>query len=301
MMSKSRGQLYALLTICIWATTFVSTKVLLNDFKPIEILLLRFLIGFVALIIIYPKRLPPTTKYQEFYFIGAGCTGICFYYLLENIALTYTSASNVGVLVSVAPFFTGLLSKLFFREEKMTFNFILGFIIALVGISLISFNGTKVEVHAIGDLLALIAAFLWAIYSLLIKKISTFGYPTIATTRRIFFYGLLIMIPSLFLFNFQFNIDTILRPINLFNILYLGLGASALCFITWNLSVKILGPLKTSAYIYLVPILTMITSNFILHEEITLYALIGMLLTLFGLYLSEGKYIFKGDSHGNSK
>lgn len=110
MMNKSRGHFCAILTICIWATTFVSTKILLTDFKPIEILFIRFLIGFVTLIIIYPKRLPHTTKSQEYYFIAAGCTGICLYYLLENIALTYTSASNVGVLISVAPFFTGLLS-----------------------------------------------------------------------------------------------------------------------------------------------------------------------------------------------
>ncbi|MEA4875795.1 DMT family transporter [Anaerorhabdus sp.] len=301
MMNKSRGHFYAILTICIWATTFVSTKILLADFKPIEILFIRFLIGFVALIIIYPKRLPHTTKSQEYYFIAAGCTGICLYYLLENIALTYTSASNVGVLISVAPFFTGLLSIVFFKEEKMSLNFILGFIIAMAGISLISFNGNKVEVNLVGDLLALIAAFLWAIYSLLIKKISTFGYHTIGTTRRIFFYGLLIMIPALFLFNFQFDLDAITRPINLFNILYLGLGASALCFITWNFSVKILGPLKTSVYIYLVPILTMITSAIILHEEITIYSLFGMLLTLFGLLLSEKKHLFKGDSHGNRK
>ncbi|MEG0076489.1 MAG: DMT family transporter [Anaerorhabdus sp.] len=300
MMNKqSTGHLYALVTICIWATTFVSTKVLLTNFQPIEILFIRFLIGFIALVLIYPKRLPRTTKSQEFYFISAGCTGICLYYLLENIALTYTSASNVGVIISVAPFFTVLLSHLFFKEEKMTPNFLLGFVIAMVGISIISFNGTRVEVNFIGDLLAFLASFLWATYSLLIKKISNFGYNTIQTTRRIFLYGLLFMIPALFLFEFQINFDILIQPTILFNLIYLGLGASALCFVTWNLSVKILGPTKTSVYIYLVPILTMITSAIILHEEITIFSLFGIGLTLFGLILSESKIQFGRKNNGN--
>lgn len=300
MKNKSTGHVLALITICIWATTFVSTKLLLNDFLPIEILFIRFLIGFITLLVIYPKRLPKTTKKQELYFLGAGCTGICLYYLLENIALTYTSASNVGVIISIAPFFTGLLTKVFFKEDKLSAQFIFGFIVAMIGISLISFNGSKIEIHLVGDLLSLAAAFLWAIYSLLIRKIGTFGFNVISTTRRIFFYGLLLMIPALFIFDFNVNLTNFTNPLVLFNILYLGLGASALCFVTWNTSVKILGPVKTSIYIYLVPILTVLTSAIILDEKITLISSLGICLTLFGLFLSEKK-IDKETAHEFTK
>ena len=90
------GHLCALLTIIIWGTTFISTKVLLVDFQPVEILFFRFVMGLLALLIIYPHRLTGMTRNQEFTFVAAGLCGICLYYLLENIALTYTMASNVG-------------------------------------------------------------------------------------------------------------------------------------------------------------------------------------------------------------
>ena len=105
---KTFGHLAALLTIVIWGTTFISTKILLVDFKPVEILFFRFVMGFVILLAISPKRLKTKSRKEELTFVLAGLCGICLYYLLENIALTYTLASNVGVIISVAPFFTAI-------------------------------------------------------------------------------------------------------------------------------------------------------------------------------------------------
>lgn len=103
--NRTAGHLAALLTILIWGTTFISTKILLTDFQPVEILFFRFVMGFAALLLIFPRSLGKTSLRQELTFAAAGLTGICLYYLLENIALTCTSASNVGVIVSAAPFF----------------------------------------------------------------------------------------------------------------------------------------------------------------------------------------------------
>ena len=100
----------ALMTVILWGTTFISTKVLLVDFQPVEILFFRFIIGFAALFLISPRRLKVKEKKQEITFMLAGLTGICLYYLLENMALTYTLASNVGVIISAAPFFTAILT-----------------------------------------------------------------------------------------------------------------------------------------------------------------------------------------------
>lgn len=202
--NKATGHLSALLTILIWGTTFISTKVLLVDFQPVEILFFRFVMGLLALLIVYPHRMKGTTRKQELTFVVAGLCGVCLYYLLENIALTYTMASNVGVIISVAPFFTAILSHLFLKQdEKLRANFFIGFVVAMAGIALISFNGSTLQLNPVGDLLALLAAFLWACYSILTRKISSFGYNTILTTRRVFFYGILFMIPALFLFDFK--------------------------------------------------------------------------------------------------
>lgn len=254
-----------------------------------EILFYRFIIGLLALLVVYPHRLRGTTRGQELTFAAAGLCGICLYYLLENIALTYTLASNVGVIISVAPFFTALLSHIVMKEEKLRANFFAGFAVAMAGIFLIGFNGSRLELNPAGDLLALLAAFVWACYSVLTKKISGYGYHTILTTRRVFCYGILFMLPALLLSDFKLEPGRLAQPVYLFNMLYLGLGASALCFVTWNFAVKVLGAVKTSVYIYMVPVITVVTSAFVLHEQITVLAGAGTVLTLAGLFLSEGK------------
>ncbi len=296
------GHLSAILTIIIWGTTFISTKVLLEDFKPVEILFFRFILGMLALLAVCPQRLKGTTYKQEFTFAAAGLCGICLYYLLENIALTYTTASNVGIIISSAPFFTAILTFLFVKEEKPGINFFIGFAAALTGIFLVSFNGSELKLNIIGDLLALFAALVWACYSILTKKLGSYGYNNILVTRRVFFYGILFMVPALFLLDFDFKFNRFADPVCIFNIIYLGLGASALCFVTWNFAVKALGAIKTSVYIYMVPIITTVTSVIIPHEKIFALSVIGIILTLAGSFLSEIKIpARKEDKHGFKK
>jgi drug/metabolite transporter (DMT)-like permease len=167
------------------------------------------------------------------------------------------------------------------------------------GIALISFNGSQLELNLTGDLLALLAALIWACYSVLTKKISGYGYHTIFTTRRVFCYGILFMLPTLFLFDFKLELTRFANPVYLFNTLFLGLGASALCFVTWNFAVKALGAVKTSVYIYMVPVITVVTSAAILHEKITALAAVGTTLTLGGLLLSESKLFLRKEAKQN--
>lgn len=284
------GHSAALFTVLVWGTTFISTKVLLVEFQPIEILFFRFVLGLLALWAVCPRPLRGTTRRQELVFAGAGLCGVCLYYLLENIALTYTSASHVGVIISAAPLFTAILSRLFFqREERLGGCFLAGFVLAMAGICLISFSGTAFQLDPLGDLLALLAALVWACYSLLTRRISGFGYHTILATRRVFCYGVLWMVPALFLFDFRLGPARFTAPVSLLNLLFLGLGASALCFVTWNHAIKVLGAVKTSIYIYLVPVITVTASVLILGEPFTWRTGAGVALTLAGLLLSEGR------------
>lgn len=284
----ARGHFAAFVTILIWGTTFISTKVLLRFFAPIEILLIRFVIGYAALWCVRPCVLKVPEKKQEWYFTAAGLCGITLYYLLENIALTYTLASNVGVIISIAPFFTAIFAWLFLHDRRPGVRFFLGFLLAMAGIALLSFSkGTSLQVNPIGDLLGIYAAVIWAAYSILTKKISGFGYDTILTTRRIFFYGLIFMVPISFCLGVHVEIQDLAARGVIANLLFLGLGASALCFVTWNTAVKHLGSVKTSVYIYMVPVITAVTSALILHETLTAAAVCGIMLTLAGLFLSE--------------
>ncbi len=296
------GHLAALFTILIWGTTFISTKVLLRSFQPIEILFFRFALGYLALLLAKPRPLRCEQPRQELYFMGAGLCGVTLYFLCENIALTYTLASNVGVLVSISPFFTAILAHRFLDGERLHPRFFLGFAAAIAGIALIGLNGSFVlKLNPMGDLLAALAAVVWAVYSVLMRKISGLGHGTVQCTRRVFFYGLLFMVPALFFFPFELGLERLAQPVNLLNLLFLGLGASAACFATWNWAVKILGAVKTSIYIYAVPVVTILFSALILHEPITWMALAGTALTLLGLLLSENLLVHlrRARTHGS--
>ena len=282
------GHLAAMLTVLLWGTTFISTKILLAGFSPLEILFFRFVLGVAALTVVCPRPMKGTTLRQELTFLAAGLSGVSLYYLFENMALTYTLASNVGVVVSAAPFFTAILANIFLKaEERLKGNFFVGFVVAMAGVSLISFNGAKMQLNPLGDLLAAGAALLWACYSIFIRKINTYGYPTVQVTRRIFIYGLLGMLPMIPFSEFRLGLERFEDPVYVFNLLFLGLGASAMCFATWNFATKALGVLKSSVYIYLVPVVTMVTSVLVLQEKITAMAASGAALTLSGLIISE--------------
>lgn len=285
-----KGHFTAFLTLFIWGTTFISTKILLADFQPTEILLIRFVLGFLVLLIVYPKRIRGLSRRQELTFFLAGLCGVCLYYLLENIALTLTLASDVGVIISIAPFFTGILTYFFSKDAaRPGIHFFVGFIAALSGICLISFSSQGPAFNLAGDSLAILAALVWAVYSILSKKISSFQLHTVQATRHTFFYGICCMVPALFLFGFRFQLSPqiLLKPENIFNLLFLGFGASALCFVTWNISVRLLGAVRTSIYIYMVPVVTVIFSRIVLHESLTPISVVGILLTLSGLIFSE--------------
>lgn len=282
------GHLIALFTVGVWGTTFIATKVLLQSFSPIEILFIRFLIGFLCLSAACPHCLRLKNKKQELYFAAAGLCGVTLYFLLENIALTYTMASNVGVIVAISPFFTALFSRIINPAQSLQPRFFAGFLLAIVGISVISFNGQALSLNPKGDLLAAGAAIVWSIYTILTRKIGSYGYSVLQTTRHIFLYGLLLMLPALVLMDFHPQPALLLQPLNLANLLFLGLGASACCFASWNIAVNILGAIKTAIYIYLIPVISVIFSAWLLQEPITPLALCGMFCTLLGLIISEG-------------
>lgn len=284
-----KGHIAALITIFLWGTTFISTKFLLDYISPLEILVFRFILGWLVLLIMAPKLLKTANWKEELLFVGAGLTGVTLYFLLENIALTYTLASNVGVIVAISPFFTALLASLFLKEETLRLSYFIGFLISLIGVCILSFSGNTVSFSSIGDILAILASICWGFYSISTKKISNLGYSNILATRRIFTYGIFFMLVAMPFLGFNPILATYTLPIVWGNLLFLGIGASAFCFVSWNYAVKVVGAVKTSVYIYLVPVVTVTFSVLILHEQLTWPMAVGILLAILGLLVSERK------------
>ena len=293
-MTNDKKQIFGHVLACgtqmMWGATFVSTKVLLTNFLPVEVLFTRTVLAFFALLLFYPHRLKLKNPRQELAFAGAGLFGIVLYFMLENTALTMTYASNVGIIVACAPFFVAVIVGIFFKNEKSGMNFYIGFVVSIAGVILISLNGQKTfNLNPLGDGLAFLAMISWGCYSALVKKIGEWDYPIIAVTRRIYFYGILFIIPVLLQQHASWKPELLMKPEILANFLFLGLCASALGFLLWNLSTKWIGAVKTSVYIYLSPVVTVILSVFVLHEKMITASVAGALLIFAGLVISQKK------------
>ena len=173
-------------------------------------------------------------------------------------------------------------------KEKLKPNFFVGFIFAIIGIAIITFNGKFVlKINPIGDMFAFLAAVMWGLYSVLVKIMGDLGHRSITITKKTFIYGIIFMLPIMFLMKFNVSINDYLKPINLINFIFLSFVACTLCFITWAYSTRILGAVKNNTYIYIIPIITLIASKIVLNENITIFAVIGVALILLGVIISE--------------
>ena len=285
---RALAHILALFTSVVWGTTFVSTRILItNGLSPHGIMFVRFIIGYIMLCILSKGRIKVKSLKEEFLFFLAGLCGMTLYQLFENVALSYTQASNVSVLISIAPLLTGILASSLLKE-KLTKSFLLGFIISISGIFIIGINDSFVlKISPKGDLLAILGAVVWGFYSIITKALGTRGYNIISVTRRIFFYGMVITALIMPALGFDITLSYFTTPKFLFNLMYLGLIASAICFVTWNYAIKTLGATQSSVYIYLNPLITILFSVVFLNEHITPYMIAGTVLIVMGLLISE--------------
>lgn len=300
--AKIAGLALAAFCVLVWGVTFVSTKALLTDFSALEILLYRFALAYVALWIICPK-IEKIPLRENVVFALAGLSGVVVYQFSENTALHFTSCSNVSIIVTLSPMLTAILSQIFLKEKHITHWFIIGFAIAITGVTMVSLNGYgTLEFNPRGDMLALFAAVCWSFYSLCITLINRRKYNAVCCTRRIFFYAVVFMIPliiygshtdigsqSHFTFDAAVNLTRFSQPANVLNMLFLGIIASGLCFWAWSRACSILGTVNVSAGIYLIPVVTIVFAFLFLDENLSAMGIAGALLTIIGLFISEKK------------
>ena len=297
-MDRGEGiyHILALTAVAIWGTTFVSTKLLLAEgMTPAEIMFYRFLIAYLALKLYKPTFRLPESWRDEALFAAAGLTGGSLYFLTENMALQITLASNVALLLATAPILTVLLSRLWLgRSERIGRPLAAGSVLALAGVALVVFNGSFIlKIQPAGDLLTLAAALTWALYNICLKKLDG-RHSTLEITRKVFFYGVVTLLPVFAFTPLRFDTALFRNPVVAGNRLFLGLVASLFCFAVWNTAVKHLGTVKTSNYIYLVPLVALISSAIVLNERITPVALGGAALILSGVYIAENGRRIRG-------
>ena len=295
---RFRYHLLALAVVAVWGVTFVSTKVLIGaGMHPVAIFFVRFTLAYAG-IWLYIALTHQTSKLwfgwkEELVFLLLGISGGSFYFLTENTALAHTQACNVAFLVCSAPLFTAIFTLIFKRLSKGRFAnglenirlgapLICGTLLALTGMAVVVFDGTKLQLSATGDLLAIGAALCWAVYSLFMGEM-TREYGPVTATRKVFFYGLLTILPFLGSYSDSLS-PTILTQTPVWtNLLFLGLIASLVCFILWNLVMDKLGNVTSTNYVYLNPVFTLITAMAMLGERLTLPSALGCAAILIGV------------------
>ena len=292
-MNRYFYHLVAFVVIAIWGSTFVFTKLLLlGGLTAAQIFILRFIIAYALLLgycLVRGIRWVADSWHDELLMAALGVTGGSLYFLTENSSMNYTTTTNTSIIVSLCPLFASAIIGLFYKTERLSRLQAFGTLMAAAGVIVVVMNGHFVlHLSPRGDLLAFAACLCWALYSLLMIPANA-RYDTVFVTRKVFFYGLLSMIPYYIIYP-ELNFHLVLQqPPLLWNLLFLGCVASMLCFLTWNWVLKKLGAVVATNYVYLNPVTTIIFAWFILGEPITLWFLLGTILVLLGMFLADKK------------
>lgn len=292
-MNKESNFIYhlvAFLTVAVWGTTFVSTKVLMqNGLSPAQIFTLRFCIAYVLMLTLNHKQLFSKNWRDEGMMALLGITGGSLYFLSENEAMNFTTTTNTSLIVCSCPLFATLLVRLVYKSARINSIQLLGSLLAFVGMIIVVLNGQFVlHLSPVGDTLAFTACLCWSVYSLLMKAVSE-KYSAAFITRKVFFYGILTIMPYYIFRPEMPPADIFLKPVVWGNLLFLGCLASMICYLTWNWCISKLGAVKATNWVYFNPITTMIFASWILDEKITVYFLIGAACILAGMYIADKK------------
>ncbi|MBR5653197.1 MAG: DMT family transporter [Prevotella sp.] len=299
--NRAWAHLVAFFTVAIWGTTFVSTKVLLlHGLTPAWIFTLRFAMAYVLMVALMPfirsKRPMKSVKQtmtgkerwrDELLMAALGIVGGSLYFLAENEALNHTTATNTSLIVCSCPLFAMFFIAAVYRDEKVTRLQMMGSVVALLGMATVVLNGHFVlHLSPLGDLLAFVACLAWAFYSLLMKQ-ALRRYDIFLITRKVFFYGLVTIVPFLLFSGQPLNTQAFDNPVVWGNLLYLGIIASMVCFLTWNWVMRRLGPVVATNWVYFNPITTILFAWWLLNEQITPFFLLGSALILIGMYMAD--------------
>ena len=269
-----------------WGTSFVATKTVLLEIKPVTVIVLRLILASTLLTIIAlstKRNFSINLKSHGWIFILAMIA--TFHLWIQVTGLQYTTASNTGWIIGTAPIFMAILGLIFFKE-KVTILQLAGILIAMFGLLLLIGKGNILNIDLIenkGDMLVLGSAFTWGVYSMVNKKISL-SYSPLMTILYLFLMMLIIIIP------FNLSSETLNSVINLsligwISILFLGLFCSGIAYVIWARALRDMESAKVGAFLYFEPFVTVLAAWFFLNEVITLIMILSGLLITAGVFI----------------
>lgn len=306
------GALLGLFAIVVWGVTVVNTRALLVDFSSLEIMVIRFVLAWFVLWVMSPREFKFVTLFGGrrtvlTYRIYAwmGLCGVALYQFTENCAIHYTNASNVAILMSLSPIVTAVMAKVFLKDRNLGIWMWVGSIMAISGGILVGADNIRdLHLDPLGDFMVLVTIVCWGVYSLLMDRTNHVRVSALVVVRKAFFWSLVAILPvavwgttgsgqAALDGSFAINLDPAVNRArfgnfwNLFNLVFLGVFASALAFSAWNLASKRLGMVKANVGLYLMPVVGVVAAALFLGERITLPVILGGLLILAGVAVAS--------------
>ncbi|MBQ3324111.1 MAG: DMT family transporter [Muribaculaceae bacterium] len=277
----------AILVIVAWGASFPCTRLLLDaGVTPTEIFVYRSAIAYLGLLVFSRFKVAVWDWRDELLAFLCGLTGGALYFVLQNIALKLTLLSDVVIVIAVNPLLTAILAAIFLKEEHFSWKVLLGSMVAFAGVAVVTLrDGFVWGDGLLGNLLAFLAALSWAVYCIFLKRVQG-RRSTLDITRKVMIYGTLCALPVMFL-EPRTPVSTLLRTDILFNMLFLALICSMAAFFIWNLVIKKIGAIRSSNYLYLDPIVSIIIGVIVLNERVGMIAVVGCALVLLGVIIVE--------------
>lgn len=276
----------AVLAMLMWSSSFIATKITYQSISPILLCLIRFGISTLLLFVyrLFQKEKVHIEKKDMKNIILSALLGISIYYVLENIGLSYTSASMTSLIEAAYPALTVLVG-IFIYHEKTNKRMLAGIAISICGVVILTGFSSSESSGMFGNILLLVDGILWGFYNYLVQKIPD-HYDSITVTFYQMLFGTIGLFPLVLL---ETPVCTNVTPAVIIAILYLSAGCSVLALLLYNYGLKGLSASHASALMNVMPIFGIILSAVILQESITFNQIIGGIIIMIGVLISTSK------------
>jgi drug/metabolite transporter (DMT)-like permease len=290
-LSNRKIYLLMVLSTFFWAGAFIAGKLSVPFIPAFTLTFLRF---FIATIILYfvvkskDKSHYKLTKKDVPIFLFTGIVGMFGYHVFFFTALKYTTAINSSLIGATNPIITTILCIIFLKD-KITFKRAIGIFLSFLGVFLTITNANLSTMHSLslnkGDLIMLIAVCMWAAYSVFSKKVMHKFTPLILTFYS-FLFCTVFLIPFV-IYERPWMFITKVPYYSFLAVAYMSIFASVIGYLVQQMSIKQIGPSKTSIFINLVPIFSILLSITILKESISTVKIFTTLLIITGVYICQ--------------
>jgi drug/metabolite transporter (DMT)-like permease len=290
-MKKDKGipvYFYALAAMLFWGMSFVWSSVLLNSYKPVTVIFIRLVISsfFLFLLILVLRIKVNIHKRDLLLLFSSALFNPFFYFIGENYGLKYTTSTITSVIIATIPLFTPIAAWFVFRERLSWLNFA-GIFVSFIGILIMLLKtDLSLVVDPRGGLFLSGAVVSAIIYTVFLKKLSV-RYSALLLIALQNLIGVFLFLPLFLLFDLNQFVLVVPTTQIISSFLFLSILASSLSYVFFAKTVKMVGISKANVFTNLIPVFTAVFSYFILTEYFTAHKIIGILIVIAGVYISE--------------